>query len=186
MRKRICVIGVGGGGFHYAVERLVSHMRGDIELVLVYTIRSQARHNWASHAPVRRAFVVRSPSLSGDSPLASVWWTLVAFCRALAILWTTEPDCVLAVGTALAVPFGAAARLTRIPLFFVESMTRIRRPSRTGRLIDHLRLARCHYVQWPALAARRRVTYAGAISMPQPASDVKCKSATTVFGTHRA
>lgn len=166
MRKRICVIGIGGGGFHYAVERVVSQMSGDVDLVLVYSIASQCRHNWRSPAPVRRAFVVRSPALTGDSWLRTVYLCLAALWRALGILIATRPDCVLAVGTSLAVPFGAAARLVGVPLFFVESMTRVRRPSRTGRLVAFFRLARRHYVQWQSLADGRRLMYAGAVSDP--------------------
>ena len=185
MRKRICVVGLGAGGFHYALERLIGEMPGDFDLVLVYAMRSQAQHNWRSGAPVHRAYAVRSPSVTGDWWLTSMWWSLVAFWRALAILVTTQPDCLLSVGSALAVPFGAAARVMRVPLFFVESMTRIKTPSRTGRLIQRLCLARRHYVQWPTLENDSGLTYAGAVSRGLHAVNDCAQLQPQIFGFER-
>ena len=162
--RRVCVIGLGGGGFHREVEHLLAQMPADVELVLVYAIHTQTRGNWRSPGRVHRAFAVRSPALFHDGWPRRIRASVAAAWRALAILVATRPDCVLAVGTALAVPFGFAARLTGVPLIFVESVTRVRAPSRTGRLLSVLRLTARHYVQWPGLAAsNRRVRFQGSV-----------------------
>jgi UDP-N-acetylglucosamine:LPS N-acetylglucosamine transferase len=164
VRKRVCILGLGGGGFHLETERLLAQGGADIELVLVYTIRAQSSANWGSPFPVHRAFVVRSPGLNLDNRLLRGWNFLLSLWFALWILLASRPDCIVAVGTAQAIPFGAIARLLRIPLFFVESITRVDRPSRTGKLVGHLHLATGHYVQWPELSLKYPGTaFAGSV-----------------------
>ena len=161
--RRVCVLGLGGGGFHFAAERLIAQMPETLEFVLVYSIDTQTRANWPRAGIPHRAFVVRSPALLQD-PWSRRFRSLVAACwRALAILVATRPDCVLAVGTAQAVPFGIAARLTGTPLVFIESLTRVDRPSRTGQILAALRLPALHYVQWPRLASSGRVRFVGSM-----------------------
>jgi UDP-N-acetylglucosamine:LPS N-acetylglucosamine transferase len=58
------------------------------------------------------------------------------------------------------VPFAWGARLLGIPVFYVESLTRIERLSLSGRMIAPV--AEQVYVQWPELAARSpRLRFAG-------------------------
>jgi UDP-N-acetylglucosamine:LPS N-acetylglucosamine transferase len=163
-RKRLCVLGLGGGGFHWEAERLVGLLTGNLELVLVYAIASQTEANWDSSFPIDRAYVVRSPSMYKDSFWKQVSGMFLGTWRAFWILLASRPDAILAVGTAQAVPFGLAARLLRIPLIFVESVTRVQKSSWTGRLMSSLRLATKHYVQWESLAAQdRRTFFAGSL-----------------------
>ena len=82
------------------------------------------------------------------------WWQRVfpflhAFIQARSALSRARPDCVVCVGTALAVPIGIAAKMLRIRSVFVESMARFERPSRTARLVSRFGLADRLYVQWP-------------------------------------
>ena len=161
--QRICVLGLGGGGFHFSIERLVSQMPADFQLILVYVIHTQARGNWHSPSRPHRAFVVRSPTLFHDSWPRRVRSFVAACWRAAGILLATRPDCVLAVGTAQAVPFALVARLVGVPVVFVESVTRVAGPSRTGRLLSALGLPTIHYVQWPRLASSRRVRFTGSV-----------------------
>ncbi len=161
--RRILVLGLGGGGFHFEMEHLVSQLPADLELVLVYAIHTQVHGNWHSPARPHRAFVVRSPTLFHDGWPRRLWSLAAACWRAAGILLATRPDCVLAVGTAQAVPFALGARLAGVPMIFVESLTRVGGPSRTARLLSSLRLTTIHYVQWPRLASSRRVRFAGSV-----------------------
>jgi UDP-N-acetylglucosamine:LPS N-acetylglucosamine transferase len=59
---------------------------------------------------------------------------------------------VLTTGAGLAVPFAWIAYLRRIPVVYVESLTRIEQLSTSGRMIAPV--AERLYVQWPELADR--------------------------------
>jgi glycyl-tRNA synthetase alpha subunit len=71
--------------------------------------------------------------------------------QALKIISTEQLDIVLAAGTAQAIPFGIAARIIGKPLWFIESVTRARRPCRTGYWISRLGLGRRLYYDWADL-----------------------------------
>src|SRR5688572_30063141 len=127
--RRVCVLGLGGGGFHLESECLLAKIPANIELVLIYAIASQTTENWSCQHPVHRAFVVRSHSLFHDRLWQQIVLTFLGFFKAFWILLATRSDCILAVGTAQAIPFGLASRLLGIPMIFIESITRINSPS---------------------------------------------------------
>ena len=70
-----------------------------------------------------------------------------------------RPDVIVSTGAALAVPFFLAGKLFRARLVFVESLTRTTSLSLSGRLVRPLTDA--FFVQWPELAAAKRVRFAG-------------------------
>ena len=75
---------------------------------------------------------------------------LVNLAEAWRILRRERPDVILSTGAGPAVPFALVGRLLSIPSVFVETFTRISRPSLTARIMYHL-AARFVY-QWPDLA----------------------------------
>ena len=76
-----------------------------------------------------------------------VLWNLVEAWR---ILRRERPRLLLSTGAGPVVPFALVARCLRIPIVFVETMTRVRKPSLTGRLM--YRLADDFFYQWEDLA----------------------------------
>jgi hypothetical protein len=70
------------------------------------------------------------------------------------LLRRVRPSLVLTTGAGLAVPFAWIAYLRRIPVVYVESLTRIEQLSTSGRMIAPV--AERLYVQWPELADRVR------------------------------
>src|SRR5579859_1382354 len=69
------------------------------------------------------------------------WWQRVpAFLTALMQTYNavtqSKPDCVLCVGSAMAVPLYIVARLSGIRTVFIESITRFDRPSMTAKLVS--------------------------------------------------
>lgn len=79
---------------------------------------------------------------------------------ALAVVRRLRPQVVLTTGAGVAVPFAWIARAFGARVVYVESLTRIDRPSLSCRLI--LPVADRVYVQWPELAGRiPRARYAG-------------------------
>jgi beta-1,4-N-acetylglucosaminyltransferase len=87
------------------------------------------------------------------------------FIRNLVLAWRTvrarNPDVILSTGAALAVPFFIVGKLHGCRLVYVESLTRVRRLSLSGRLIYPL--ADAIFVQWPQAARRRRVRFVGSL-----------------------
>lgn len=85
--------------------------------------------------------------------------------RNLALAWRLvrrrRPDVILSTGAALAVPFFLIGRLHGIRLVYVESLTRTRALSLSGKMVYPL--ASAFFVQWPGAAGprRRRARHAG-------------------------
>jgi beta-1,4-N-acetylglucosaminyltransferase len=92
--------------------------------------------------------------------------SLVNLFRNLRLAWRVlrreRPDAILSTGAGLAVPFFAIGKLMNIRLVYVESLTRTESLSLSGRLVYPL--ADRFFVQWPAIAGRRRhAEYVGSV-----------------------
>ncbi|MDH7515717.1 MAG: PssD/Cps14F family polysaccharide biosynthesis glycosyltransferase [Bacteroidota bacterium] len=75
---------------------------------------------------------------------------LVNFFEAFAILSREKPDVILSTGAGPAVPFALVGRLLfRCRVIFIETFTRVEKPSLTGRIM--YRLAHRFYYQWEDL-----------------------------------
>jgi beta-1,4-N-acetylglucosaminyltransferase len=80
---------------------------------------------------------------------------------AFRVIRRTRPRVVVSTGAGLAVPFAWVGRLFGARVVFVESVTRITRPSLSLRLIRPV--VDRTYAQWPDLAARLGARYAGSV-----------------------
>jgi UDP-N-acetylglucosamine:LPS N-acetylglucosamine transferase len=73
-----------------------------------------------------------------------------------------RPAAVLTTGAAIAVPFAWAAKAFGVPTVYVESVTRVHKPSLAARLVAPV--ASRLYVQWPELRpALRGARYVGSV-----------------------
>lgn len=89
-----------------------------------------------------------------------IWRTLACARRSWSALRRARPQAVISSGPGMAVPVCLLAKLTGIPVIFVETGSRVRRLSLSGRIV--YRFADLFFVQWPELAARYpRAIYAG-------------------------
>jgi len=78
------------------------------------------------------------------------------------IVRRTRPKAMITTGAALAVPFSWAARLQGVEVVYIESFSRIEKPSLTCRLVR--RAASRVYVQWADLEPRVRGSrYVGSV-----------------------
>jgi UDP-N-acetylglucosamine:LPS N-acetylglucosamine transferase len=88
-----------------------------------------------------------------------------ALAKNLVLAWrlirARRPDVILSTGAALAVPFFLVGRLHGCRLVYVESLTRTRALSFSGKMVYPL--ASEFFVQWPTTAGmrRRRARYVG-------------------------
>jgi UDP-N-acetylglucosamine:LPS N-acetylglucosamine transferase len=109
-------------------------------------------------------------SLLADERVVFAHWptsrTLRTLPRNLLLAWrllrAASPKVVLTTGAGTAVPVAVVARLLRIRVVFIETLTRIDEPSMTCRMIAPL--ADRVYVQWPDVQPKvRRARYAGSV-----------------------
>ena len=78
------------------------------------------------------------------------WKQVINLFEAWHILRRERPNMILSTGAGPAVPFALVAKLLGMKVIFVETMTRVRVPSLTGRIM--YRLADHFYYQWDSLA----------------------------------
>jgi beta-1,4-N-acetylglucosaminyltransferase len=104
----------------------------------------QGEHVWFAHHPTNR----NVPNL------------LRNFVLAVRLLVRLRPRAIVTTGAGVAVPFCYIGRLFGARVVFIESFSRITRPSLTARLIYPI--ANDFFVQWPELQPRfRRARYEG-------------------------
>lgn len=90
------------------------------------------------------------------------WLLLPNLWEAWQILKKEKPDLILSTGAGPAVPFAAVGKILGVPNIFVETFTRVTKPSLTGRIM--YRLADRFFYQWPALSAYfPKGTYGGSL-----------------------
>jgi UDP-N-acetylglucosamine:LPS N-acetylglucosamine transferase len=82
------------------------------------------------------------------------------------VLRALRPKVVLTTGAAIAVPFSWVARVSGVSVVYVESVTRVYRPSLTARMVAPI--ASRLYVQWPDLVpSLRRARHVGSVFSDQ-------------------
>lgn len=77
------------------------------------------------------------------------WLFVVNLWEAWRILHKERPSMILSAGAGPVVPFAMIGKLFKIPTIFVETFTRVREPSLTGRIM--CRLADRFFYQWRPL-----------------------------------
>jgi UDP-N-acetylglucosamine:LPS N-acetylglucosamine transferase len=140
------MVTLAGGGFLLEAQSLIRRLGADYDYCYITSedCMIPAELSGAEIYRMRPFALLAEPHL---------WQRIPAFIRALfqahQALSKTRPDCIICVGSAMAVPMGIAAKILKIRLVYVESITRYERPSLTARLVSRFRLADRLYVQWP-------------------------------------
>src|SRR5262249_47112260 len=134
-------------------QLIVQRVRRPLELVLVFAGPRGGILAWGSPHPVRAVYRIRSPSLAGDRWWHNLYYSLVNLVQCFQAFLVEQPDLVLPVGSAQAIPAGLAAKLLGIAVWYAESLTRVERPSCTGRWIYAARLSTRFFYYWLSLAA---------------------------------
>jgi len=100
------------------------------------------------------------PRGKSTGKLAAALRTIFAGLQALWILLRVRPAALISTGPAIVVPISIAAKLFRVRIIFVETGSRVRTLSLTGRIM--YRWADLFFVQWPQLAEELpKAVYAG-------------------------
>ena len=149
MSKRVCVVGLGGGGFQGESEAILESISEPLELVLIFSGPNGGIINWSCEKHmIKSAYKVRSPSLMGDSKLGKLLNIYHNFVLAYRIIMVEDVDIILGVGTVQFIPFSIIGKLKGRKTVFVETVARITYPSLTGRLVNFFKIADCVYYYW--------------------------------------
>ena len=167
-RSSKIVVGYDGGGFSREAEWLLSQSPEDVSIVLAATRDASAKLGKTENSS--RQFL-RVYSIPGQHRLVSSPWAggvgRLARCisRCLVLMKQEHPDGVVVVGASIAVPLFFCARMFRVKTVFIESVTRVTRPTRTGRAVSLLGIADRFYVQWPeSVRMYRHAVYVGRLA----------------------
>lgn len=162
------IVTLAGGGWHHATVQILERLAPD-DFTYVYVggaFTHQKTNAVPAPHPGRRIAWPQMGQTRGRPlrPLLNLLRLASVFCRALGLVYRLRPRGMLSVGTPNAVPLFLVGRLFGVRCVFVESLTRVRDLSRTGKVLYHLRLADRLYVQWPALVERYpRAVFVGAV-----------------------
>lgn len=152
---------VGEGGHAAQCLRLVSLM-GAEDYRFSYILETPDRLTEQQIEVPGPVYRVIRPSVVSDrhvlaDTLKSIWCAL----QSLVILLRARPDAVVSVGPAVAVPVALVAKLLGKKVIFIESESRTRGLSATGRIMQYL--ADLFFVQWEEVlpVAPRGAIFAG-------------------------
>lgn len=165
-RKGKLLIGVAGGGFAIQSVALLARKPSDADCVLFgeLTLFDRLAERFGVSGGRRRTFSFETMQTRHSGPLALARSLVLGVVSSVKVLRDERPDAVVAVGQRIGIYLLLAARLLGIRTVFVECLTRVTRPSLTGRVISTLGLADRFYVQWPeARRLYRRAIYAGQV-----------------------
>jgi hypothetical protein len=148
--KPVALVIISGGGFTFETKCLLRQIGDDFDFVYLRTefggTPGEGDLPGGESHPVP-SFASKTRGSARDSLRAFVL-TLRATRHAVR---RHRVATIIAVGCSHAVPMLLAGRLAGVPTVFIESITRVRHLSATGKLVYHLRLARLFIVQWPGL-----------------------------------
>lgn len=167
--RPLVLVTLCGGGWHREAQRVLEQFPADqFRFAYVYghcrgvhgAARLEMPHDGPRY-PMHYLGPTRSPWFGRFSNTARFAWSMLEADRLVKRL---RPAAIIAIGTAMAVPLFVAGRRHGATCVFVESLTRFRNLSATGRWVRRLRLADRLYVQWPQLQrSLPDTTYAGAV-----------------------
>lgn len=157
-KPKTIALGIGGGGFYFESVCLLQRLSQSHDFIAIIPSDSTLLK-----APILGKFpscteVFSVPAVTNftleSSRFSKAAAFFQAFSRSYQIFKREKPVAVIVLGSSLAIPLFVAAKLQGIKTVFVESITRVSKPSQTALLTAHLRLADRAYVQWPDLLSQ--------------------------------
>jgi UDP-N-acetylglucosamine:LPS N-acetylglucosamine transferase len=85
----------------------------------------------------------------GDVPFKTAVKLMRLFLESLVVLVRENPDVVISAGPGLAVPISVLAKFFRKRVIFIETISRVYRPSLAGRILANF--SDLFFVQWPEM-----------------------------------
>jgi UDP-N-acetylglucosamine:LPS N-acetylglucosamine transferase len=132
----------------------LSVARGLQDQFELHLVSAEPAHAYASQTLPDAPFHMMSrATIMGDRH----WWhrarnVAIGTWDARRVIATVRPDAIVCVATSMAVPLCLVGKMYGITTVFVESITRVAKPSSTGTILTRLGICDRFYVQWPEAA----------------------------------
>lgn len=152
------LIVLGEGGHTAELLKLVDLLGDHYDYHYIVSKQDNLSANHIKHpGPIHK---LSRPRGKQTGKLAAAFCTILAGIQSLWVLLRVRPAAILSTGPAIAVPVSIIGKFLRVRIIFVETGSRIRSLSLTGRIM--YRWADLFFVQWPQLAEKLpRAIYAG-------------------------
>jgi UDP-N-acetylglucosamine:LPS N-acetylglucosamine transferase len=162
-RKRVLVT-LAGGGFLWEAQALIKGMGKGYDYHFVTTPDAMDKVNVVDIPDGPVHIIAKPTTMNEKSSLKKVKNTLRSFRDVCRVIRKVDLFAVICIGSSIAVPLCLWAKCFRKKAIFVETITRISKPSLTGKIISTLRLCDRFYVQWPeAVNLYKGAIYAGTV-----------------------
>ena len=149
LHKKKILVTLTGGGFLWEAQALIKGMGKDYDYHYVTTPDAPVKVGVADIPDGEVHIIAKPTTMNVRSNLKKVKNTLSSFRDACKLIRKVEPFAVICVGSSIAVPLCFWAKCFRKKAIFVETITRVSKPSFTGKTISILKLCDRFYVQWP-------------------------------------
>lgn len=149
-KKPKILITLAGGGYGRECLMLIQQLHGNAELIYTCPRFIQPGKNG-----IPEGDSINLPdlqSISNGTKLTSILSGISIFFKSFLFMIKQKPNLVAGITARESVFILAAARLLGIQTVFIESITRVNKPSLTLKLISKFKLSRNIWVQWPELA----------------------------------
>lgn len=149
--KRTVLISCGVAGFSSEVKALITGLDEDLDIVLAYP-RREARV-LQKRFRTKNFFITANVSKSRrkgnhKSPLFYIRSVLRCYRR----IKRNPPRLAVFMGSSEGFPLMIACRLAGVKCVFIETITRVDKPSKMGLIVYYSRLCQHFLVQWPDMA----------------------------------
>jgi len=162
--KKKVLLTLTGGGFLWEAQSLANALGSGLEYHFVTVPDARGKVGVIDLPRGEVHLIEKITAMSSSSFFKKLRNSLVSFVGAYRVIRKVKPQAVICVGTSIAVPLCFWARAFGIKSIFVESITRVSRPSQTGKILSALRLCDRLYVQWPeAEGLYRGAVYRGTV-----------------------
>jgi UDP-N-acetylglucosamine:LPS N-acetylglucosamine transferase len=144
------LVPLGSGGYASEVKQILDHLDPKNKFVYLTPMHAKSPENLRVHAgpcysiPQFQTFTQRGYGRDFSAFIGT-------FFKTIKIIKKYKSDIVLCVAIRHSVPILLAAQIAGCRTIFVESLTRVRTPSNTAKIVYRLKLAQEFYVQWPQL-----------------------------------
>lgn len=149
---------LGEGGHTKEMLSLVDLLGPTFEYSYLLTYEDEL-----SAAKIQRAgpqYRVTRPRSKDDNALVAVFKVLRCAWQSWRVLRREQPDAIISCGPAVALPISFWGKLLNKAIIFIETGSRVKRLSLSGKLMRHL--ADLYFVQWPQLCeVYPKAIYAG-------------------------
>lgn len=146
------LVTLGGGGYAGECLIIIQHLKDKADIVYACSQYIQP----SDKGTPKGDFIVLPDvqSFLRGTKLTTFISGIVIFLKSLVFIYKQKPDLVAGVTNREAIFVLAAARLLGVQTLFIESVTRVDKPSLALKLISMLRIAKNIWVQWPELAEK--------------------------------